>query len=72
LRSILIKRIQGLRELASVYLNHSPSQDFKKIKRIASAISVTRNPLAALVLNIVFPYNFYFALKLEKIRLISG
>jgi ABC-type multidrug transport system fused ATPase/permease subunit len=66
------KKNSRLRELASVYLDHSPSNDFKMIKRIASAISVTRNPLAALVLNVIFPYNFYFALKLEKIRIAAA
>jgi ABC-type multidrug transport system fused ATPase/permease subunit len=58
-----------LKELASVYLKHAPSLDFNKIRGIASSISITRNPLAALVLNILFPYNLYFALKLERLRL---
>jgi hypothetical protein len=58
-----------LRELAAAYLSHPPSADFKGIKRIASAVSITRNPIAALVLNAVFPYNYYFALRLERIRI---
>jgi ABC-type multidrug transport system fused ATPase/permease subunit len=57
-----------LYDIVSVFIKRKASDDFKSVKRVASAISITRNPLAALVLNAFFPYNFYFTLKLERTR----
>jgi ABC-type multidrug transport system fused ATPase/permease subunit len=57
-----------LKKLCSVYLEHSPSKYFKSIKNIVNAVSITRNPLVGIVVNFLFPYNFFFAYRLEKIR----
>jgi len=46
----------------------TPSSYFKKLKRISTAISFQKNPLTMVILNIVFPYDFLFAFKLEKIK----
>ncbi|RPI75945.1 MAG: hypothetical protein EHM47_01165 [Ignavibacteriales bacterium] len=46
----------------------SPSHYFKRLRRITTAVSFQKNPLTMLLLNIIFPYDFFFAYKLEKIK----
>ncbi|RPI65416.1 MAG: hypothetical protein EHM47_18785, partial [Ignavibacteriales bacterium] len=58
-----------LQKFCLPFIKNSPSGEFRKIKSILNAIGITRNPLVALVLNAIFPYNFFFALKLEKVKL---
>jgi hypothetical protein len=62
------RKNSSLEKFCSVFITHSPSGDFKKIKTLANAVSITRNPLAALFLNAAFPYNFFLAYRMEKIK----
>jgi hypothetical protein len=63
-------RNKNLKEFCSIFTGkeNSPSKYFKKLKRITLGVSLQKNPLTRLILNAAFPYDFYFALKLEKIK----
>jgi MutS domain V len=50
-----------------------PSVYFKKIKRFSFLISFQKNPLTRIVLNALYPWDFYQAYQLEKIKIdLSG
>jgi len=46
----------------------SPSYYFKRLNRITLAASFQKNPITLLLLNSLFPYDFFFAYKLEKVK----
>ena len=48
--------------------NQSAAHELKELQKIISALLVRENPLVRLVLNIIFPYDIYFCLKLLKIK----
>jgi DNA mismatch repair ATPase MutS len=70
LESYKYKKGSILSEFCRIYFNSekSPSTYFKKLSRITTAVSIQKNPFVMLLVNAVFPYAFYFALKLEKIK----
>jgi ABC-type multidrug transport system fused ATPase/permease subunit len=57
-----------IEEYCSIFTSHSPSVDFKKIRHIANMVGLTRNPLVGLILNVIYPYNFFYAYRLETIK----
>jgi len=46
-----------------------PSRKMKRIKRIVAAIGLRMNPGMQALLNVAFPYDFYFARRLEKCKI---
>ncbi len=56
--------------LCSVFRNSGtrPSGEFKKLNRILYALSFQKNPFFELLLNLLFPWDFYFALRFEKVK----
>jgi len=61
---------QKLNNLCSIFFagKNTPSGYFKKLNRITFAASFQKNPLFFLLLNSVFPYDFFIAYKLEKVK----
>jgi ABC-type multidrug transport system fused ATPase/permease subunit len=59
-----------LRTLCKTFFENkrSPSYYFKRLSRITTAVSFQKNPFTMLLLNIIFPYDFFFAYKLEKVK----
>ncbi|HSP86932.1 MAG TPA: hypothetical protein VLN45_02270 [Ignavibacteriaceae bacterium] len=46
----------------------SPSYYFKKLERLTTAVSFQKYPITLLLFNSIFPYDFFFAYSLEKIK----
>lgn len=45
-----------------------PSQALRQISRIASAASLRNNPFLSLILNLIVPWDLYFAYQLERYK----
>ncbi len=58
----------NLRSLCEPFLNaeNRPSAQLRRISRIVSGISVRSNPIVWLIVNSVFPWDIYFARRLEQ------
>lgn len=63
-------RNKNLNRLCSVFFNkkNSPSVFFNKLNRINTAASFQKNALFFLLLNSIFPYDFFFAYRLEQVK----
>ena len=61
---------QNLKNLCSSFTDSgkSPTTYFKKIDRLVFLSSLQKNPLVRLLLNIIYPWDFFQAYKLEKIK----
>ncbi len=61
---------QNLKNLCSSFTDkaQSPTAYFKKIDRLIFLSSFQKNPLTRLILNVLFPWDFFQAYKLEKIK----
>ncbi|HVO74234.1 MAG TPA: hypothetical protein VMT35_09455 [Ignavibacteriaceae bacterium] len=61
---------KNLNKLCGLFLNkkNNPSSFFKRLNRINTAASFQKNAFFFLLLNGVFPYDFFFAYKLEKVK----
>jgi hypothetical protein len=46
----------------------SPAKEFERLNRLLYALSFQKNPLFEILLNIAFPWDFYFAYKFEKVK----
>ncbi len=46
----------------------APSQQLKRLERIASAASVTRNDVGRVVINAILPYDLFLTLALTRLR----
>ncbi|MDQ4076541.1 MAG: hypothetical protein M3220_09890 [Chloroflexota bacterium] len=59
-----------LRALCAPFLDpdHRPSEYMKRIARVVNATGVRGNPLVHLLLNVLAPWDFYFAYRLEVSR----
>lgn len=57
-----------LKHLCSAYINEKPSHYFKKLHWIINAVSFQKNPFLFMIFNVLFPWDFYFANKFEKIK----
>ncbi len=49
--------------------DENPSKYFKKIRRLVNAAAFQRNPFYELIVNIIFPYDFFISYKLEKLKI---
>lgn len=47
---------------------HQPSTQLKRIARVAAAASLQRNPIVWIMLNLVIPWDVFFAYRLERSR----
>lgn len=65
-----LHRSTHTKKLCSIFFDkgNSPSKEYKKLKNIIYALSFQKNPFIAILLNIVFPWDFYFAYKFEKLK----
>jgi DNA mismatch repair ATPase MutS len=45
-----------------------PSKKFKQINRTILALSISKNPFTELLFNLLFPWDFYYAYKLEILK----
>ncbi|MGA9293079.1 MAG: hypothetical protein WBV81_10800 [Ignavibacteriaceae bacterium] len=63
-------RNKNLKSLCSSFTGSgkSPTTYFKKIDRLIFLSGFQKNPLTRLVLNVMFPWDFFQAYKLEKIK----
>lgn len=61
---------QNLKNLCSSYTDSrkSPTTYFKKIDRLIFLSSFQKNPLIRIILNVIFPWDFFQAYKFEKIK----
>jgi hypothetical protein len=57
-----------LKKLCNSFIINRPSESFRRIKRIILAMGFTQNPFYFLLLNIIFPWNYWFALKFEYLK----
>ena len=59
-----------LNKISSVFFEHkkSPSHYFKRLNRITQAAGYQINPVTLFLLNSFFPYDFFIAYKLEKVK----
>ena len=48
--------------------DQSAAKELKELQKVISALLVRSNPFIGIVLNILFPYDIYFCLKLIKIK----
>ncbi len=55
-------------EFCSAFKNNSPSYYLKQLSRINTAFAFQQNPVTAITLNFIFPWNFFFAVKLENLK----
>lgn len=64
------KDAPNLEALCKPFLNRQqrPSQYLRRINRIVAATGVRGNPLIGLVLNIIGPWDFYFAWRLSQLK----
>lgn len=46
----------------------TPSKQLRKIKMLSAAIGLRMNPMMAMILNLVFPWDFFFACLVQKNR----
>jgi len=61
---------QHLKQLCEPFLipGKQPSQKLRKIKLVTTAIGLRMNPMMAVILNIVFPWDFFFAERILRYR----
>lgn len=56
----------SLAPLLQVFQTHPPSRDLRALMRVMVATSAQQNPLLALLLNTIVPYDLFFANLLER------
>ena len=61
---------RNLRELCAPFLEHEklPSRQLQKIKFVSTAIGLRMNPIMAVLLNIAFPWDFFFSFLIHRYR----
>jgi ABC-type multidrug transport system fused ATPase/permease subunit len=61
---------RNLAALCEPFLGHkkSPSRQLRKIKFVSAAIGLRMNPIMALILNVAFPWDFFFASLINRYR----
>jgi energy-coupling factor transporter ATP-binding protein EcfA2 len=64
-------RNEKLNQMCGIFFKNknTPSSYFKKLNMVTFAASFQKNPFFFLLLNSFFPYDFFFAFKLEKLKL---
>lgn len=63
-----VREDSALYHLFQPFHLHQPSEVLRRVKRTVACLSVRGNPLVQLALNLFFPWDFYFSMRLEKIR----
>jgi len=71
LESYNYKENSELKNFCEPFLKNDfkPSGKLKQINRVILAASMQKNPLTELIFNLVFPWDYFFAYKLEKLKL---
>ena len=61
---------RNLAALCEPFLGHKklPSRQLRKIKFVSAAIGLRMNPIMALILNVAFPWDFFFASLIDRYR----
>ena len=59
----LMRLLQPLREGSQ-----RPSQQLRRANRLLTAIGLRLNPVLAILLNVIFPWDIFFAYRLEKFK----
>ncbi|KAA3664081.1 MAG: hypothetical protein DWQ04_07520 [Chloroflexi bacterium] len=59
-----------LRELCTPFLDETerPSQHIKRVTRVVAGVGLRQNPLVSFMLNVVVPWDIYFAYRLSQCR----
>ena len=59
-----------LRELCVPFLDEGerPSQHIKRVTRVVAGVGVRQNPLLGMLLNMIVPWDIYFAYRLQQCR----
>ena len=62
--------VQPLRERCAPFRrqNQPPSTFVRRLGRVVAAAGLSRNPVMWLVLNVFFPWDFYYAYRLQTVR----
>jgi len=60
----------GLAEICAPFVdeNKKPSTEIRRLGRIAAALGVRTNPLLALLVHLLVPWDFYFSYRLQLIK----
>ncbi|HSB11353.1 MAG TPA: hypothetical protein VLM38_17835 [Blastocatellia bacterium] len=60
----------GLARLCAPFLDERsrPSTELKRVQKVASALSLRVNPLLWLVVHALFPWDFYYAMRLNRVK----
>ena len=60
----------GLAKICAPFVdkNKRPSTEMKRLGRIAAALGVRTNPLLALLVHLIVPWDFYFTYRLELVK----
>ena len=61
---------RNLKALCAPFLEHAtlPSRRLRKVKFVSTAIGLRMNPIMAVLLNIVFPWDFFFCTLINRYR----
>jgi len=61
---------KNLKSFVEPFLNQKkrPSRRLRKIKWVTAAIGLRMNPMTAVMLNILFPWDFFFATRIHRYR----
>ncbi len=59
-----------LRKLCASFLDEGerPSQHIKRVTRVVAGVGVRQNPLLGMLLNMIVPWDIYFAYRLQQCR----
>ncbi|MCU0645954.1 MAG: hypothetical protein MUC94_17055, partial [bacterium] len=59
-----------LKEMCSAFLDPKivPSKQLRKIKFVTAAVGMRMNPIIAILLNLIFPWDFFFARFIHRYR----
>jgi hypothetical protein len=70
LETFPLERYPALKVLGQPFLdpNHRPSDKLKRISHLVAAAGLVQNPVIGLALNIVLPWNIYFAHRLNQYK----
>jgi len=57
-----------MRRLLAVFRQYSPQHIFKALRRVVPFASLQTNPIAWILMNLFFPFDYFAAWQLEKIK----
>ena len=61
---------RNLKAFCAPFLEHEklPSRQLRKIKMVSTAIGLRMNPIMAIILNVAFPWDFFFSAFIHRYR----